>query len=212
VARFDEISERTAGDRAWLGRKAASYVAIAVVMLVAAAACHGEAKVVSDAAPPPDLKAKLRVDSARAADVLWQQAMAGDRVELARLADREGASGLLEGLEEGGPVALAALAALPYAEDAELAYRRLGEVAASIDPDDARPVLDALLGVAARRRKQTEPLDPPGMRSSADDLLRIARGKDAPARVRALAISALRLLAERGAVDARAIPTDLDVK
>jgi hypothetical protein len=179
---------------------------------IALAACHHEAKVGSDAAPPPDFEAKLRADSPRAKDELWQAALAGEVRDVARLADREGAVGLLEGLEEGGPVALAALTALPYADDAELSLRRLGEIAIALDADKARPVLDAVLGISSRRRRQTEPLDPGGARSCAEALLDIARRKDLAVRARARAISALRLLADRGAVDARAIPVDLDAK
>jgi hypothetical protein len=50
------------------------------------------------------------------------------------------------------------------------------------------------------------------MRSCAAALLDFATKKSASANVRAPAISALRLLAERGAVDPRSIPTDLDAR
>jgi hypothetical protein len=195
-----------------MGRRVTLPRIAALLLGLAMAGCHGEAKAVRDAAPPPDLKAKKNESGARAKDPLWQRALDGDRVDLSRLADREGASGLVDGLEEGGPIGLTALASLPYAEDAELAYRRLGEAVALSDPDDALPFVETILALASRRRRQTEPLDPPGMRSSADALLEVARNKSAPARTRAASISALRMLSESGAVQAAAIPTDLDMK
>jgi hypothetical protein len=138
--------------------------------------------------------------------------MEGDAVDLARLADREGAGGLLEGLEEGGAIGLVALAALPWAADADAAYQRLGEIVRQLDPPATGPVLQAIVDMAARPRRQTEPLDPPGLRSCAEALLTLAEKKSLARNVRASAISALRLLVERGAVSATAIPTDLDPK
>jgi hypothetical protein len=81
-----------------------------------------------------------------------------------------------------------------------------------LDPAASDPVVQAIIGMAARPRRQTEPLDPPGLRSCAEALLTLAERKSLPKRVRAPAISALRLLAERGAVSAATIPTDLDPK
>ncbi|HKQ68371.1 MAG TPA: hypothetical protein VJT73_03490 [Polyangiaceae bacterium] len=151
-------------------------------------------------------------ESERAKDDLWRRAIAGDPVDLARLADREGAGGLLEGLEEGGAVGLASLGALPFADDAELALQRLGEIARQIAPGESGPVVRAVLEIAAKPRRQVEPIDPPGFRSCTDALLELARKTSAASSARAPAISALRLLAERGGVDLGAIPTDLDAK
>ena len=166
----------------------------------------------TDAAPPPSLGAQPAKESELAKDELWHRALDGDPADLARLADREGAAGLLEGLEEGGPIGLAALAALPWTDDADTAYQRLGEIVRQLDPTATGPVIGAILGMASRPRRQTEPLDPPGLRSCADALLALAERKTLAKNVRAPAISALRLLAERGAVSAAAIPTDLDPK
>jgi hypothetical protein len=151
-------------------------------------------------------------DSGRVEDDLWRRALDGDPIDLARLADREGAGGLLEGLEEGGPIGLAALAALPYADDAETAYQRLGEIVRQLDPAATSPVVQAIVDMAAKPRRQREPLDPAGMRSCAEALLTVAERKNLAKTVRAPVISALRLLAERGAVNAATIPTDLDPK
>lgn len=175
------------------------------------ASCRGKQEG-ADAAPPPSLSAQPAKESERTKDELWRRALEGDPIDLARLADREGAGGLLEGLEEGGPIGLAALAALPWAEDADAAYQRLGEIVRQLDPPATGPVIQAIVGMAARRRRQSEPIDPPGLRSCAEALLALVERKSLAKSVRAPAISALRLLVERGAVNAAAIPTDLDPK
>jgi hypothetical protein len=104
------------------------------------------------------------------------------------------------------------LAALPFAHDADAAYQRLGEIVRQLDPAAAGPVVETVAQMAARPRRQTEPLDPPGLRSCADALLGLVERKSLAKNVRAPAISALRMLAERGAVAASSIPTDLDPK
>jgi hypothetical protein len=190
-------------------------VAIAAVILLlwsgGLGACRGKDSA-PDAAPPPNLFAQPAKESERTRDELWRRALDGDPIDLARLADREGAGGLLEGLEEGGPIGLTALAALPSADDADAAYQRLGEIVRQLDPTATAPVLGAIIDIAARPRRQTEPLDPPGLRSCAEVLLKLAEQKSLPKTVRAQAISALRLLAERGAVVVSSIPSDLDPK
>jgi hypothetical protein len=188
-------------------------IALAVLLLWsgAVAGCRGKRET-ADAAPPPSLGADAAKESERAKDELWRRASEGDAVDLARLADREGAGGLLEGLEEGGPIGLVALAALPWADDADAAYQRLGEIVRQLDPAATGPVVQAIVDMAARPRRQTEPLDPAGLRSCAEALLTLAEKKSLAKNVRAPAISALRLLAERVAVSAAAIPSDLDPK
>ena len=188
-------------------------VALAVLVLWsgAAAGCRSSVEV-TDAAPPPRLGAEPLKEGGLSEDELWRRALDGDPIDLARLADREGAGGLLEGLEEGGPVALTALLALPFAPDGDWAYQRLGEIVRQIDPRAVGPVVQAIIDLASRPRRQTEPLDPPGLRSCGEALIALIEQKSLAKTVRAPAISALRLLAERGAVSAAAIPTDLDPK
>jgi hypothetical protein len=176
------------------------------------ASCRSKGNVVGDAAPPPSLSAKPTKESERAKDELWQRAASQDPMDLARLADKEGAGGLLDGLEEGGPMGLVALGALPFADDAELAYQRLGEIVRQIDPVESSPVVAAITAIALRPRRQAELLDPPGLRSCALALLDVAQKKSLTAGVRAKAITALRLLSERGAVEPNLIPTDLDAR
>lgn len=178
--------------------------------LLALSACRKSDAALKGAAPPPVLDHSVKPGSKRAVDEDWQRASAGDVIELARLSEREGAAGLLDGLEEGGAVGLTALLALPHADDAELAYRRLGEIIRQLDGEKAAPVVEAALGLARRPWNHGELLDPAGARYCAEALLEAAKGKRAPDAVRASAISALRLLAERNLVEEAAIPSDLD--
>jgi hypothetical protein len=134
----------------------------------------------------------------------------GDPIELARLAGAVGATGLLEGVEDGGGVAETALAALPHADDADLAMGRLGELALAAQPSELGPLLEAMLAIAGRPHEPREILDPEGMRAAARALLTLAAQKSLPRNERALAISAARALAEKGIVDPKNIPVDLD--
>lgn len=164
----------------------------------------------ADLRPPPILDHSVKADSARAKDEFFIRASQGDPFDLARLANREGAAGLLDALEEGGVVGLTALAALPYTDDAEIAYRRLGEILRQIDADEAAPVVQAALAIAEKPLRQAEALDVAGAKYCADALLDLAKKKRAPDAVRAAAISALRRLKDLGLVDPVEIPADLD--
>ncbi len=196
----------------WFRARKARWLLGPVLSIWAIASCNSRGNVISDAAPAPSLFAKPAKESERARDELWKQAASEDPLDLVRLADREGAGGLLDGLEEGGPLGLVALGALPFADDAEAAYQRLGEILRQIDPVESAPIVHAIAGIALRPRRQAEPLDPPGARSCALALLELAQKKSLSNAVRAPAITALRLLAERGAVDPNAIPNDLDAR
>lgn len=194
------------------GAKDLGRAAIFATVLSCLASCHGSSKDVLEAAPPPSLNSKTEKESERAKDELWHRAGEGDPLDLARLADREGAGGLLEGLEEGGAVGRTALEALPFAEDADAALQRLGEIVRQIDPGESGPIVRSITGIALRPRRQTEPTDPAGLRSCAAALLDLAQKTSLAKTVRAPAISALRLLSERNGVDAGMIPTDLDAR
>lgn len=143
-------------------------------------------------------------------DELWNRAMGGDPLELARLADREGAAGLMDGVEQGGDVGRASLLALPYAGDAELAFRRLGEIALQTDGAMQHEVVDVIGQIAARPATQTEVLDADGARACGGALLELARSSRFRKDTRAKAVSALRRMAERLVVDPKQIPTELD--
>jgi hypothetical protein len=193
-------------------RRAAFRSAALAISIVVGASCNKARP--EGMPPPPSLKADAAASplSERATDDLWQRAIGADESDLGRLADREGARGLLDGLEEGGAIGMAALAALPLADDADAAYGRLGEIAGQIEPKQAGPVIRAVEAIAARPARQVEPVDPDGMKSCAQALLGLAKNKSLGPGVRAPAISALRLLAAKYAVDPAAIPQDLDPK
>jgi hypothetical protein len=166
------------------------------------------------APPPAELvpDASVRAGSVVAERELWRVALESpdDPTELRRLAESEGATGLLQGLEEGGAVGLVALAALPLAEDAELATPRLAEILRAAEPAMLPPVLDCLEGIAQRPRAQTEPLNPLGLHACFDALAELSRRSNAPPVLRARAVSVARLIASRAPYDVRILPTEFD--
>src|SRR5882724_8956553 len=178
--------------------------------IVVSASCRSKAPGDASQPRPPDLGGRAAIESERAKDDLWRRAASDDPIDLARLADREGAAGLLLGLDEGGALGLVALAALPFADDAETALDRLGEIAGQMEPAKSGPVIAAVVAIAALPRRPVEPADPPGLRACGQALLAIARNDGVASPLRAKTVTALRLLSERGAVDPKAIPTDLD--
>jgi len=131
-------------------------------------------------------------------DRLWTEAAGGDSVDLARLADREGAAGLLEGLELGGTPALTALGALPEAEDGELALRRLCELLPAVPEGELEPLLRAVHGVVARPPRQAEKLDPGAYTACGGVLDRLVQSGALSPSLRDLALSARQLVAEHG--------------
>lgn len=186
--------------------------------LAAPLACRRESATSASSSPPasatapPSASASAppRPPSPRLTDPRWRRAAGDDPLEHARLAEAEGAAGLLAALEDGGDIADAALRALPYADDADLALGPLAARAAAAPAASLPPLLDALLGVAGRPPRPREPLDPDGARAAAAILLELSGRRDLPPEQRAVAISAARALAERGLVDPRRIPEDLD--
>ena len=134
----------------------------------------------------------------------------GDDIDLASLADREGASGLLDAIEQGGKVGLAALAALPMATDAPVAFRRLAQLTLLTQGDARLHVMKTIQGIAQQPVRHGEPLDQGGLRECAQALIRIARDTSAPAQHRVLAIGTVRLRAFAAHVDVAQVPTDFD--
>lgn len=92
-----------------------------------------------------DPKAPL---GSREADALWQSAAAGDPLDLARLAQREGAGSLAEVVKGGERAGIVALQALPYAEDASASLGALCDVVRGTE-EDVTVVLEALHAVAS---------------------------------------------------------------
>jgi len=131
-------------------------------------------------------------------DALWKQALARDTIDLARLANREGAAGLLVGLEAGGDIGLTALAALPHADDGELALSRLCEILDYVPPDQAEPVLSTVQAIVAAPPRPAERFDLEGYRGCAPVLDRRAADARLSPAARDLASSARQMLREQG--------------
>ncbi|WP_437494407.1 thiamine biosynthesis protein [Sorangium sp. So ce1014] len=200
--------------RAPLAARAALVACLSLVLL-APVACGRERANSSRASSSPSspaasVSAAPRPPSPRLTDPRWRLAAGDDPLECARLAEAEGASGLLDALDDGGDIALTALRALPHADDAELALAPLAERARAASGPSLAPLLDALLGIAGRLPRPREPLDLDGARAAAAALVELSGRRDLPAEERALAISAARALAEKGLVDPGRIPADLD--
>jgi hypothetical protein len=144
--------------------------AVAVLLSACAAATgsapvsHRDGESTGVIAPPPRFEpgGSTRA-TALEADPLWQRAARGDVIDLTHLADREGAAGLLAGAELGGSIGLTALAALPHAEDAEIALGPLCGLAERMPPGQAGPVLSAVEGILRRPVRPTERLDAEGL-------------------------------------------------
>jgi hypothetical protein len=118
----------------------------------------------TDSGVPPSFEpGAMARASALESDPLWERAARGDVIDLSRLADREGAGGLLAGVELGGRVGLTGLAALPYADDAEIALGPLCGLAARMPADRVGPVLVAVEGILRRPVRPTERLDAEGL-------------------------------------------------
>lgn len=164
----------------------------------------------SQEAGPRPLRGEAPGGSPRRADLRWQRALAGDPLDLQALAEAEGATGLLEGLEDGGDLFRTACEALPLAPDAEVALGRLGEVALLPDGALSDAAVAAIHRIAAGPPSRGEPLDPDGVARAAAAVLALASRETLPRERRARAISAARAFAARGALDAGKIPADLD--
>ncbi len=95
-------------------------------------------------------------------DPLWKRAAGGQELDLFRLAQKEGAYGLLEGVDAGRDVALTALAALPHAPDAELALGRLCDLLKQLPSPPNHALLESIRDVAARPPTQREVVDSTG--------------------------------------------------
>lgn len=129
-------------------------------------------------------------------DALWQRASKGEEIDLLRVAQREGAAGLLEAVEAGRSPALTALAALPYADDAELALARLCELAHAMGKNPAQPLVAAIQGIVAEPPNQREPFSVAGYAECLPVMQRIAKLPALDSKRHDLASSATELLIE----------------
>lgn len=193
----------------WVGPRALAIGLLAVTLLAPAPGCRNN-DVAKRATAPDSQKqgrpqvAKLDLTPGTPAgrnrfqdDVLWQRAAgaAASEIDLMRLANREGAAGLLEGLNVGRSVGLTALAALPHAQDGELALSRLCELLAH-EHATSLPVLRALHGVVARPPEQHEVLAASGYAGCVPVIERLSQLPDLDPERHDLASSAAGLLLE----------------
>ncbi|HEY3817890.1 MAG TPA: hypothetical protein VGL81_11995 [Polyangiaceae bacterium] len=133
-----------------------------------------------------------------------------DPEDFARLADLVGCEGLRERADDASR-RMTAIRAMQYCRDfSELPW--LAQVATSGTDDEARSALDAVVELAARPRRATDPEDADELHVGCGALLDLARGKDRPKERRVLAIRALRMLVDRGCVQKGDIPTEFDAK
>jgi hypothetical protein len=88
----------------------------------------------------------------------------------------------------------------------------LAEVATTGSDEEAKEALDAVVELAARPRRATDPEDADELHTGCGALLELARGAERPRVRRVMAIRALRMLSERGCVKKAEIPTELDAK
>jgi len=117
---------------------------------------------------------------------------------------------LLEGVEDGGDLFLVACQALPFADDADLALGRLGEIALLDDVALSETAVATIHRIAAARPSRGEALDPDGVSAAAQSVLLRAKDTSLARDRRARAVSAARAFAERGVLDPSTIPADLD--
>jgi hypothetical protein len=142
------------------------------------------------------------------ASALWASTEPED---LARLADREGASGLVEAAEADPSRRHTVVMALAYADGFE-GLPFLAEVAAGGDAVEARAAVESASALAALPRRAVDPDDAAELRAGCDRLLGVARDPSRPRPVRAGAVRALRMLTDRGCVKAADVPRDVDTK
>jgi surface antigen len=140
---------------------------------------------------------------------LWKMAKDGEGDDLARLARREGSTGLMEKGQADASLRLTALRALAYAPDF-VALPWLGHMALTGSSEEAQAALDSAVDLAAQPRKQLDPEDALELKEGCTKLLEVAR--KGPTERRIPAIRALRMLVDRGCVKKEEIPSDLDAK
>jgi hypothetical protein len=145
---------------------------------------------------------------------LWTRAKAGDADDLARLADHEGAAGLVARASEDATWRLAAIRAMAFVDDpgAFEALPLLARAARTGDDAEATAALESAGDLAARPRRAVDPEDAAELREGCDLLLALAKDTQAPRPRRIACVRALRMLADRGCVKAADLPTDLDAR
>ena len=141
-------------------------------------------------------------------DDLWTRAAEAEADDLARLANREGTTGLIE---RGSDPAFrkTAILALAYAEGYD-ALPFLAEIAGGTDEANALLAAQTAVDIASRPRRSVDPEDALEVREGCDRFLVIAKQTQKPRRLRVAIVRALRMFADLGFVKPADIPTDVD--
>lgn len=143
-------------------------------------------------------------------EALWTEAADGGDDELARLADREGATGLVLAASEPR-TRLTAIRAMAFSRG-YVALPVLGNAAKTGDEVEAVAAVTSASAMAAEKRAQVDPEDAEEFREGCDALLAAAKDAARPRAVRVGAVRALRMWSDRGCAPPEAIPKDVDVK
>ncbi len=189
----------------------------ALLAVIHALACAKGAVANGPGSPPPDAGAPGDAGSSLVvvaedprAEALWRAAADGDADDQERLAAYVGSDVLAEASIVPARRATA-LRALAFSDDfVPLPF--LARVATSAPEGEAATALESAAMIAARPRRATDAEDALELHEGTVTLLALAKDTTRPAKVRALTIRALRLLAARGALLASEIPTDLDAR
>lgn len=193
---------------------------LAAAVVVACVGCHHEAgtaasattsagatssKVSPSSAPPAGPSTEELARELARDPLFTTAARTRDPVDLVALGEHAGATALLSLL---GDKALrpTVLGALPFTRDSDLALRPLAAIARAGSGDEAFEILDTVARTLEEPRKIQELLDPDGLHLAATDFAAIAKDTARPERERALAVTILGRLSDRGFVTRAEIP------
>lgn len=141
---------------------------------------------------------------------MWVDARDGEPEALMRLATREGSLKLRARAEEAA-YRKTALSALAFVDDF-LAFPFLAEVADGREDEEALLALSAIHALASSKRHSRAQDDEGEIRTGCRTLLEFAKNRGKKEAGRALAISSLRMLKDRGCAREEEIPDDLDAR
>lgn len=133
-------------------------------------------------------------------DAQWARAKEGEADELARLARKEGALGLVERGSANAEWRETAIRALAYA-DGWAGLPWLADVGAAADEKEAALALESASALAARPRRAIDPEDALELRAGCDKLSALAAPDAKPQKSKAItqsAVRTLRMLADYG--------------
>ena len=195
---------------------------LVTIGVVAASSCGhrssappSSAKLESSAPPSAAITARDEDGAAAPMDPrlaeLWERARSKDVTadDLARLAKREGSTGLVERGQMDEGLRLSALRAMAFTDDfVGLAW--LADVGVSGSDEEASAALESAVDLAARPRRAVDPEDADELHAGCERLLAMAKEKSTARARRIVAIRALRMLVDRGCAPEKDIPTDLD--